>query len=110
MNNPLDIDGFSQSTRRNWKKVQTRSSERVTARANKRRSQKRIVSYECFRDKKNAAIVRRFLDFVVGDDWPIDAALLSLDVNLLQTARIDEKAHVANALRGYRAFPSFPLS
>lgn len=108
MNDPLELDDVSQATLRNWKKLRVQPSERLTARANKRRSQKRVLPLEYFRNKKNAAFVRRILDFLDDAKTPIGAALLSLGVNLLKRARLDDKPHVANVLKEYSHLPLLP--
>jgi len=93
--------GISAETRKNWERLNTKTNDRLLARANKRKSQKRIVPLEYFTDKKNVQFVQNILDIVDVNNHSIISVVLSLGIKLLKIFGIYGKEHVSSVLRDY---------
>ena len=93
--------GISDATARNWRKLNTKSNGRLTARANKRKSKKRILPLEYLSNENNASFVQKALDYIDDNRIDIISAIFSLGVSLLKREGIYEKQHVATALGEY---------
>lgn len=93
--------GISDATIRNWKKLNTQSTGRLTARANKRKSKKRVFPLEYISNKNNISFVQDILDYI--DEYNIDimSAIFSLGISLLKEAEIYTKKHVVSVLKEY---------
>lgn len=92
---------ISDATVRNWEKLNTQSAGRLTTRANKRKSKKRILPLEYFSSKENVAFVQNMLDYIDENKLDIMSAIFSLGVNLLKKAGLHEKMHVVTVLSDY---------
>lgn len=103
-----EIYGISDATMKNWKKLNTDFSKRLTTRANKRKSQKRILPYEYFSNKDNVTYVHKILDIIDTQKLSIASSILSLGINLLKRAGICDKAHVLAVLADYSDIPVIP--
>ncbi|MBR6438952.1 MAG: N-6 DNA methylase [Bacteroidales bacterium] len=99
---------YSDATRRNWERLHSNHNGRLMSRANKQLSKKTIVPIEYFSNKENTVGIQRFVDFFKGEDYPVDAVLLSVGVNLLKKAQIYDRSHVKNVLNEYLAIPLIP--
>ena len=99
---------YSDATRRNWKRLHFDRNGRLMSRANKQLSKKTIVPIEYFANKENTAGIQRFVDFFKSEDYPVDAVLFSVGVNLLKKAQIYDRSHVKNVLNEYLAIPLIP--
>lgn len=93
--------GISDATIRNWKKLNTQVTGRLTTRANKRLSKKRILPMEYISNKNNVAYVQNILDYIDENHIDIISAIFSLGINLLKKSNIDQKKHVENVLSEY---------
>ncbi len=93
--------GISNATLRNWEKLNTKKDGRLTARANKRKSKKRVLPIEYFNNRENASFVQEVLDYIDKNAIDVFSALLSLGINLLKRNKIDHKEHVASVLNEY---------
>lgn len=93
--------GISKATVRNWEKLNTQADGRLTSRANKSKSPKRILPLEYFRDNDNVTAVQQILDKIDEHKTDITSAILSLGIGLLKRAGLYEKRHVANVLKDY---------
>ena len=93
--------GVSDATIRNWKKLNTLSTERLTTRANKRQSKKRVIPMEYLTDKENIFFIQNILDYLDENNIDIMSAVFSLGINLLKKNKIYEKPHVINVLNEY---------
>lgn len=93
--------GISDATIRNWNKLNTESSQRLTKRANKRKSKKRILPLEYMRNKNNVTFVQYILDLIDNYNLKIDSVLLTLSIKLLKKAGIYGKKHVTDVLNDY---------
>lgn len=93
--------GVSDATLRNWGKLNTRASERLTSRANKRKSKKRVLPLEYISSKENVAFLQNTLDYIDENNLDILSVIFSLGICLLKRAKIFEKQHVTSALSEY---------
>lgn len=99
---PDDIQyGISNATVKNWKKLNTQTVGRLTARANKRKSKKRVLPLEYISNKENIAFVQNLLDYIDENNWDIMAVAFSLGISLLKRAGIYESRHVTATLSEY---------
>lgn len=93
---------ISRATARNWQRLHTPAADRLTARANKRKSGKRVLPLEYFRNKENALFVQNTLDEIDRHPcWDIMSVFFSLAIALLKSAGIYEKPHVLSVLSEY---------
>ncbi|MBQ6417122.1 MAG: N-6 DNA methylase [Synergistaceae bacterium] len=93
--------GISDATLRNWEKLKTQSNGRLTTRANKRKSRKRVLPLEYISNKNNISFVQSTLDYIDDNGIDIMSAILSLGTSLLRRNSIYDKHHVSTALRDY---------
>ena len=93
--------GISSATLRNWEKLNTDTSSRLTKRANKRKSKKRILPLEYISNKNNISFVQEVLDYIDKNNLDIFSVIFSLGISLLQKNNIYEKKHVATILSEY---------
>lgn len=91
----------SDATIKNWNKLQTKNSNKLTRRANKRLSQKSIVPLEYFYDIGNKNKIEALLHIIQNKKDTIQAVLFSVAVNLLQKANLYQKSHVQKVLAEY---------
>lgn len=92
---------ISNATIKNWEKHNTKSAGRLTTRANKRKSKKRILPLEYICNKNNIIFVQNTLDYIDENNIDIMSAIFSLGISLLKKNNIYEKQHVANILSEY---------
>lgn len=94
--------GISDATIRNWEKLNTRTSGRLTTRANKRKSNKRVLPLEYFSNKENVAVVQTTLDYIEKHNIEIMSAIYSIGISLLKKTGIYGLLHVVNVLVEYK--------
>lgn len=76
---------ISTATQRNWKKLNVRSAQnKLTKRANKRCSTKKIIPSEYFSDLKNIPVLEQFVRLVEQKQYPFNKILFSAGVKLLR--------------------------
>lgn len=93
--------GISDATVRNWEKLNTHMEGRLTTRANKRKSKKRLLPMEYFSNKNNVTFIQNMLDYIDENDIDIIAAIFSLSISLLKKHNIYKKHHVTRVLDEY---------
>ena len=93
----------SAATVRNWEKLNTNSHGRLQKRANKRRSQKRIIPLEYFTNPLNISVVKELIEFIETENYSTEAVIYSISKNLLNGAGISHKAHARKVLDGFPA-------
>lgn len=103
---------ISTATQRNWKKLNVRSAEnKLTKRANKRCSVKKIIPAEYFSDLKNIPVLETFVRLAEQKKYPFNRILFSVGIKQLQQAGlIDEtffpcKKNAASLLSEYDLKP-----
>lgn len=92
---------ISHATKRNWNKLQSKSENKLTSRANKRMSQKNIVPLEYFYNIQNKNAIKTLLHIIQNKKWNIESVLYSIAVNLLKKANLYQKSHVQKVLSDY---------
>lgn len=97
--------GISDATLRNWRKLNIKPTERLTARANKRKSIKRITPLEYISNKESIEFVQTLLDYIDENNTDIMSAIFSLGISLLKKAGIHKKQHVITTLNDYSYIP-----
>jgi len=98
---------ISEATSRNWKRLRSKKSGRLMARANKQLSTKSILPLEYFSNKDNIADIQRFVGFCKEQNYKVEEVLYTVGLKLLEDAEIIDKPHVAAALRTLK--PLTPL-
>ena len=93
--------GISDATLRNWEKLNTGTNGRLTTRANKRKSKKRVLPMEYISNKDNIAFIQNTLDYIDENSIDIMSAILSLGISLLKKANIYNHRHVKTTLEEY---------
>ena len=93
--------GISDATLRNWEKLNTGTNGRLTTRANKRKSKKRVLPMEYISNKDNIAFIQNTLDYIDENSIDIMSAILSLGISLLKKANIYNRRHVKTTLEEY---------
>ena len=110
MNELQNIDYYqknfyiSNATVKNWEKLNTKCSERLTARANKKNSSKKFVPIEYFNDKKNIIFVQNLMDYISFRNFDVGSIIFSFAINLLKKLGIYNKSHVRKILNDYPNF------
>ena len=74
---------ISDATKRNWKRLGTSGENRLTSRANKRNSQRRIIPCEYFLYRENIAKATEICNFIAENEIPVRDALFTLGEKLL---------------------------
>ena len=92
---------ISYATRKNWEKLNSSESGRLTHRANKRMSKKRFIPVEYLSDSNNAEKLQYILDDIICSNYAIESVVFSLAVSLLKSKRIFEKKNVQRVLSEY---------
>lgn len=92
---------ISAATKRNWKKLDTDAEERLTARANKKKSKRKFVPSEYFVNPKNIGFVQELVTMTEDNGWDIRQVLYTLGAVLLRKSKIAEKPHVQTVMREY---------
>ena len=93
--------GISDATLRNWEKLNTKATDRLTTRANKRKSKKRVLPLEYISNKDNISFVQAVLDYIDEHNADIISAIFSLGISLFKQNGIYQKQHVASVLGEY---------
>ncbi len=98
--------GISAATVRNWERLKIQPTGRLTMRANKKKSTRRILPLEYFKNKENVFFIQNILDFIDENDLSIANVIFSLGINLLIKADLYEKKHVTDVLKEYSEIPA----
>ena len=93
--------GISNSTERNWTKLNSEVSGKLTTRANKRKSQKRIFPVEYLSNPENIAFLQQILQAIENDQESVFSIIYTLAVVLLKENGILEKQNVVEILAEY---------
>ena len=94
---------ISSATVQNWKRLHTSADGRLTRRANKRESKKKILPLEYLVHKENIALIQEILKIIYSENWKPAEIMFSLCVNLLKANGILDCDHVQKTLEPYRA-------
>ncbi|MBO4575158.1 MAG: N-6 DNA methylase [Bacteroidales bacterium] len=88
----------SDATARNWRRLHSDSSGRLTKRANKMLSTKTVMPLECFSNKENVVVLQRFKSFCLENTLSIKNVVFSVGVKLLHESGLYGKPHVRKIL------------
>lgn len=99
---------ISQATKRNWDKLNTLPEERLTKRANKRLSQKRMIPVEYFLDKNNVSFVQKIIEEYNQENWKIEDFMYSIGLAFLKWKGIDKKPNVKKVMKDYKKYSFIP--
>lgn len=91
----------SGSTVRNWEKLNASFDGRLTTRANKRKSKKRVLPLEYISNKENILFLQNVLDYIDDHNIDIMSAIYTLGITLLKNAGIYERENVSATLSEY---------
>lgn len=89
---------ISEATARNWERLGNSHSDRLTSRANKRMSKKRIIPVEYFSNPENAAFAQRIVDYANASGFGIKPILKSLAILVLEREGLLRNANVRRIL------------
>lgn len=99
---------ISDSTRRNWRRLQIAdSASRLRTRANKTGSDRRIVPVEYLADRANGETVQHLAEWVLRENHAADRVIYTLCINMLRRRFDGVPPHVEAALAPY-ARPELP--
>ena len=97
---------ISKATAYNWKKLKSDSEHKLTKRANKTKSAKRIVANSYVNNDDANTLLSTILEL----DKPVECIMYSLAISLLTNKGIIHKAHVSNFLNSYHDMELIDIS
>ena len=97
---------ISDATKRNWKRLGSTSEGRLTSRANKRMSEKRIVPAEYFSHHENIPIVAKNCETLIAGGDSVRDIVITIGVMQLKKAEIINKPNVRAVLDSLEFTPS----
>ncbi len=92
---------ISTATERNWKRLRTSPTGRLTARANKRLSVRRFVPVEYLSSRSSAAQLKELADFILAQGYDTASCLFTLAVEMLSARGLLHLPHVQDVLAVY---------
>lgn len=92
---------ISPATRRNWARLATQPAGKLTSRANKRQSRRRIFPVEYLVHRKNIPAIQALVRFIEEQGLETGQALLALGRHVLDRKGLLHKRHVACVLDEY---------
>lgn len=93
------------ATIKNWERLHTDSSARLTKRANKKRSERIIIPREYIKNPENIPEFSAFSEMVTKKGYDIAAVIKTVVMRQLFDTGIAEKAHVKKAMAEYENLP-----
>lgn len=96
---------ISQATRNNWKKLKTNKNDKLTSRANKRLSTKKIVPLEYLNNKENLNKITTLLQLIIDNNLKKESAIYSLALNLINQNKIENQNNVKKFIEEYSKIP-----
>lgn len=94
-------DLISKATKNNWNKLKTNKKNKLTSRANKRLSTKKIIPIEYISHKENLNKVSNLIQLIIENKWSKQSAIYSLIINLLQAENIISQSNVKDFIEEY---------
>ena len=92
---------ISNATARNWKRLNTHLESRLTTRANKRKSSKRILPVEYISHSENISFLQSLLDLIDENHWDIFAVIYTMAETLLKDANLFSQKKKKKVLHDY---------
>lgn len=92
---------ISQATKNNWKKLNVNEKDRLTSRANKRMSMKKIIPFEYMSHKEAVNKMLDLLDKIKLNNWKKEDSIYSVAINLIHRLEIQNQENVKEFLKEY---------
>ena len=89
----------SDATKRNWNKLNADSSTKLTKRANKRLSKKKILPIEYLSNSDNTIFIRNVISLFENNNWNMENMIYSFGISLLEKHNLLEKENVKKILK-----------
>lgn len=99
---------ISKATQNNWKKLKPNQNEKLTSRANKRMSTKKIIPLEYMSKKENLSQVTELLNLLRKNDWENGDIIYSLAINIINNYEISTQKNVEKFIKEYSYFNIIP--
>lgn len=93
---------ISRATERNWTRLMTSGGDRLKSRANKKRSDRRIVPLEYLSDRRHASLLNNIADWAEHGRMRTEEVVFGMAVRLLARRGMSDAAHVQNVLSWYQ--------
>ena len=97
----LNASSISIATVRNWERLGTDGTGKLTKRANKVKSKKRIIPYEYISDKDNIALLEDIVEIIISNNYPHMDCIYTLCVSQLKNHNIYMNSNVRQMLCEY---------
>lgn len=97
----LNTSSISSATARNWERLGTDGSGKLTKRANKVKSKKRIIPYEYISEKKNIPLLEEIVETIIVNKYSYMDSIFTLCVSQLKTYGIYMNENVQQVLSEY---------
>lgn len=102
--NETNCEYCKKATQNNWKKLNKSEKNKLTSRANKRLSLKKIIPVEYISDKEDYNKIIKILNFIDNKNWKIEDIIYSLAINMIKINNLDNKKNVNHFLKEYSVF------
>ena len=97
----LNTSSISNATVRNWERLGTDGTGKLTKRANKVKSKKRIIPYEYIDDKDNIALLEAIVETIISNNYSYMDCIYTLCVSQLKNHNIYLNPNVQQMLCEY---------
>jgi len=92
---------ISSATARNWERLGTDKQGRLTKRANKRNSKKRIIPYEYILEKENISVLEKITDIIISKSYDYTESIYTLCIGMLKAKGIINNINVQKVISEY---------
>ena len=97
----MNISSISNATARNWERLGTNEAGKLTKRANKVKSKKRIIPYEYISHKKNIQLLEALVEIIISNNYSYMDCIYTLCLSQLKSHDIYENQNVQQVLSEY---------
>lgn len=97
----MNTSSISSATARNWKRLGTDGTGKLTKRANKVKSKKRIIPYEYISEKNNVILLETIIEIIISNNYSYMDCIFTLCVNQLKAYGIYMNGNVQQVLSEY---------
>jgi len=97
----VNTSSISSATARNWKRLGTDGTGKLTKRANKVKSKKRIIPYEYISEKNNVILLETIIEIIISNNYSYMDCIFTLCVNQLKAYGIYMNGNVQQVLSEY---------
>ena len=92
---------ISKATENNWKRLNTQTDTRLTARANKRKSGKKFIPFEYITHNENIQIITKIIDLANSINSKTEDVIYTIAIMLLERKNMINKMHVKKVISEY---------